>query len=273
MNTRNIAIILGVLLIVSALISIQSSRVQRAADTDAAENSTLGLATTTAFAESGEAASDVPAAGEPKLLAVERMEFPAQKGTLVPLPDFKAKLACSAGGDVCASLAPKYAAIQEALAKDSADFWGWVDLGTYRKIAGDHHGAAAAWEYLSKQYPTNPTSFSNLGDLYLNYLKDAAKAEQNYLAAIKNYPENVNAYRALFEMYSAQKASAKAIAILEKGIAANSKMIDLRVLLARYYKELGRPSDATAAYYGAIQAAESQGQKDLAASLRAESGL
>ncbi len=273
MNTRNIAIVLGVLLVASALFSFQPSRTQRATDTDAAASSTLALATTTAFTEAAEGVIGVSTTGEPRLLAVERMEFAPQKSSLIPQPDFKTKLACTVAADVCAALADKYAKTQAALTANPSDFWAWVDLGTFRKIAGDYKGAAAAWEYLSKQYPTNPTSFSNLGDLYMNYLKDSAKAEKNYLASIKNYAENANAYRALFEMYSAQKASAKAIAILEKGIAANPKMIDLRVLLARYYKELGRPADATATYHAAITAAESQGQKDLAASLRIESGL
>ncbi|MEN9413119.1 MAG: hypothetical protein RLZZ342_206 [Candidatus Parcubacteria bacterium] len=264
MNTKYILATIAVLLLGSAFYSLSASRSERAANTDTASSTPL-FATSTSIDLS--APENAPAG-----TVIERVDFPPQK-VAIPAPDFKKPLVCTAGTDVCASLQTKYSQTQTALTKDSSDFWSWIDLGTLRKAAGDYTGAATVWEFVSKQYPSNPTSFANLGDLYANYLKDTVKAEKNYLASIKNYTENANAYRALFEMYSAQKATTKAIAILEKGIAANPKMIDLRVLLARYYKELGRPSDATATYYAAIQAAESQGQKDLAASLRSESGL
>lgn len=265
MNSKHILLAIAALILVSALYSLQMNRTVPA-----------GTATTTPSAMTfGELASsttiDLANPGTlPKGVTIEQI---APTQTKIPVPDFKKPLACTVGADVCAALAKKYVETQALLAKNDADFWAWIDMGTLRKSAGDYAGAATIWEFVSKQYPGNPTSFANLGDLYANYLKNPAKAEANYLTSIKNYAENANAYRALFDMYSAQKASAKAIAILEKGIVANPKMIDLRVLLARYYKELGRPADATATYYAAIETAESQDQKDLAASLRAESGL
>lgn len=186
-------------------------------------------------------------------------------------PDFRAPVSCTFSAEVCAEIAKKVSAAVAALEKNDADLGAWINLGTLRKIAGDHKGAAQAWEFVSSVYPTNPLSFSNLGDLYKNYLHDNAKAEQNYLTAIKNYPENIDAYRALAEMYAAgYRGGSSAQDVLQKGIQANPSAVDLHVLLARYYVSTGKTAEAAASYDAAIALAKKQNNTTLAAALTAE---
>ena len=159
-----------------------------------------------------------------------------------------------------------------AINKDKYDFNMWINLGTLRHMAVDEQGAKEVWEYASATWPTNVASFNDLGDLYANYLKDYAKAESNFLTAVKNKPDDTNPYRNLFTLYyDAGYNKGKAEAILKKAIAAAPKAVDMQVLLARYYRDTGRTAEAKAEYSLAIKNAQSQGQTDLATTLQAES--
>jgi tetratricopeptide (TPR) repeat protein len=123
--------------------------------------------------------------------------------------------------------------IISALKSDPSLFFYWLDLGSYRKMTGDYWGAKEAWEYIGAIRPLNSVSFNNLGDLYAYYLKDNKKAEENFLVAIKNGPDQVYIYRNLYDFYlNVLKDSTKAKAILEKGIATNpATSQDLKYLL------------------------------------------
>lgn len=229
-----------------------------------ASTSLDSLASSTATMSSGETAGQY-------VIAEETLTFDAKAGAKIPVPDFKNAVSCSLDATVCQQIQTKVAAAVEALSQKTNDFGAWINLGTLRKMVGDYKGAAEAWEYVSKIYPTQPTSFSNLGDLYMSYLHDNAKAETNYLTAIKNYPAGADAYRALAELYqSGFRGGSAAEDILKKGIKAAPQAIDLQVLLARYYTAAGRTADAAATYDAAIAAATAAGNTSLAASLEVE---
>jgi len=119
------------------------------------------------------------------------------------------------------------------LKKDNDNLENWLVLGVYRKMIGDYEGAKEVWEYASAIRPQNSISFNNLGELYAYYLKDNAKAEENYKKAIENDPSAIYIYRNFFDFYRYfAKDTAKARAILEQGIAANpSTSSDLKNLL------------------------------------------
>jgi tetratricopeptide (TPR) repeat protein len=112
----------------------------------------------------------------------------------------------------------------------------WLVLGIYRKMIGDYEGAKECWEYAAAIDPQSPTPFNNLGDLYANYLKDSKKAEENFLIAIKNNPNQIYIYRSTYELYRyVLKDDAKARAILEQGIKANpTTSQDLQNLLNNF---------------------------------------
>ena len=126
--------------------------------------------------------------------------------------------------------------LSSELKQDPSLFENWLVLGIYRKMIGDLEGAKECWEYAGFLAPQSPTPFNNLGDLYANYLKDNKKAEENFLIAIKNGPDQIYIYRSFYEFYrDTMKDNAKAKQILEQGISANpTTSQDLKNLLDNF---------------------------------------
>ena len=158
-------------------------------------------------------------------------------------------------------------------ASTQAQLAALIDLGTADKGKDDYAGAEAAWIQATQIAPNNYVAFANLGDLYMNFLHDYAKADANYQAAIKDAATQPALYGDLFTLYTTTSYKPTATAaedILKKGIAANPNAVELQVSLARYYKTLGRTADAKAEYDAAITNAKSQGETSLAAQLQTE---
>lgn len=123
-------------------------------------------------------------------------------------------------------------ALSEELNKNSDQLDLWLDLGIQRKIAGDYEGARDAWVYATLIRPTGSVAFHNLGDLYAYYLHDNTKAEQNFLKAIENSPNDVYLYFKATEFYrDVLKDISSARAIVERGITANPSSTELQSLL------------------------------------------
>lgn len=111
---------------------------------------------------------------------------------------------------------------------DRADLW--LKLGVYRKIAGDYIGAAEAWNFVAtNQSSLSYIAYGNLGDLYMNFLKNYPKAEANYKAAIALQPTFIDYYRDLFTLYTSfYKTNTSAAAdIVAQGLTANPNNPDL----------------------------------------------
>lgn len=109
----------------------------------------------------------------------------------------------------------------------------WLLLGTNRKIGGDFKGAIEAWEYVAATAPREmvATARGNLGDLYMYFLKDYAKAKTNLTAAIQANPAIIEPYRALFYLEKdINKNPAAARAVVELGLKNNPGNTDLLYL-------------------------------------------
>lgn len=169
-------------------------------------------------------------------------------------------------------LANNIARLTASLKGDTTRFGDWLELGIQYKIAGDYEGAKEAWEYASALSPNNYVSFSNLGDLYTNYLKNYPKAEENFKISIKNKSDYIGGYRALHELYrySYKEKANLAPQILKEGLSKNPKSTDLMVLLAQYYKETGDKDTARTYYQKALTEAKAQGNTSLAVLLEQE---
>lgn len=119
--------------------------------------------------------------------------------------------------------------LSETLRKDSSYSEGWIELGLSRKLLADYEGAKDAWEYAAFLSPTFHVPFHNLGFIYWQELKDFKKAEENYLKAVKNKPEDIQAYADLSDLYYFSLNDAnKAKEILNQGIKANPNDLSLR---------------------------------------------
>ena len=153
----------------------------------------------------------------------------------VPLPALnkEIKITADMSEDTKRIATAKIQDLSSQLKKDSDNLENWLVLGVYRKMIGDYEGAREVWEYAGAIRPQNSISFNNLGELYAYYLKDNAKAEENYKKAIENDSSAIYIYRNFFDFYRYfAKDTAKARAILEQGIATNpSTSSDLKNLL------------------------------------------
>jgi hypothetical protein len=109
----------------------------------------------------------------------------------------------------------------------------WLELGMYRKEAGDYAGAIAAWNYVAQAGPSsiNYIAYGNLGDLYQNFDTNYPLAETNYKAAIAIDPTVVDYYTDLYYLYGMENNPAAQSAILAQGLKANpnnSQLIQLQ---------------------------------------------
>ena len=116
----------------------------------------------------------------------------------------------------------------------------WLQLGTYRKIAGDYAGAQVAWEYVVNSGGSNIAyiAYGNLGELNLDFLKNYPKAEADYKAAINLSPKTIDYYRELFLLYTTvYKTNTSAAAdIVAQGLKANPNNPDLLQMQAQLKK-------------------------------------
>ena len=119
-------------------------------------------------------------------------------------PDFTRPLAFAdtVDAEVRTFLQGKFDGLQETLKGNSTDFNAWVALGTLRKTAGDYAGAAEDWDYIARLYPNSTIPFDNLGDLYMNFIKNYPQAEANFKASLVFNPGNIHAYQQLFALYT-----------------------------------------------------------------------
>lgn len=134
--------------------------------------------------------------------------------------------------EVVTILTTNIASTTAALKKDPSRGDLWLRLAYYYKTTGDYHAAESVWIYMTKVAPSNFVAFSDLGDLYQNFLKEYPQAEANYLQAVKLKPDDIDLYRNLYMMYKYQyKTNTIAAAdILAQGLKANPNNPDLLAL-------------------------------------------
>lgn len=133
-----------------------------------------------------------------------------------------------------ARIVANLSATVSALRKDPTSFDNWISLGISRKQLGDYEGAAEAWQYAGVLSPKNIVSFGNLGDLYENFIKDYAKAEQNMLVVVHNDPHLIAGYRNLYDLYTLyMNRKSDAENVLKIGLKYNPGNSDLLALQAK----------------------------------------
>jgi Flp pilus assembly protein TadD len=137
-------------------------------------------------------------------------------------PNYKTPLTFPAGtsADVEATDQSQFATIQTTLASQPMDYPSWIQLGILRESTGDYTSAAADWKYVTEIYPTDPTAFADLGNLYASYLGQSAQAITDYKEAIKLDPtQEETFYQNLAQIYLNEGDTADAKATLEQGIS------------------------------------------------------
>jgi tetratricopeptide (TPR) repeat protein len=103
--------------------------------------------------------------------------------------------------EVQATVRAQIAEAIAAIKKEPLNLSWWLQLALKRKQAGDYEGARQAWVYVSTLAPRDETSLNNLGDLFMNFIKDYPQAEMYYKKLIAVNPKNIGAYNNLFLLY------------------------------------------------------------------------
>lgn len=160
---------------------------------------------------------------------VERV--PVNEGRNVlpqPIPDLSKSLVfgvnVSLSDEAKKILSTKVSDLQVQLKNDPTYVTGWIDLGVYRKMAGDYTGALTSWTYATKLAPDDYISYGNIGDLYAYYIKDNAMAEVSYKKAISNAPDQVYLYVQLATVYRDVFGDMdKAKEIIDQGLKVSPK--------------------------------------------------
>ena len=148
-----------------------------------------------------------------------------------PIPDLNRKIPDGTTENIKKNIV----SLSEALKTDNKSFDLWINLGSYRKTAGDYEGAKLVWEYASILRPKFSLSFLNLSNLYGYYIKDLKKTESNFLKAIEVEPTQTYSYIATSNFYiEVMNDKNKAIAIIEKGITNNPKAEELKQILIEF---------------------------------------
>ena len=115
-------------------------------------------------------------------------EIPTEQPAPVAVaPDYRKPIAYdgSVSTEVRAAIESQFDKSKKLLAINPNDFNAWLNIAILHKMAGDYRGAEAIWLYATKQWSTSPVAYSNLGDLYQNFLKDSAKAKYYSDQAVK----------------------------------------------------------------------------------------
>ncbi len=144
-----------------------------------------------------------------------------------------------------------------------------IQAGIVKQNKGDYQGAEADWIKARDMSPANLVPYNNLGNLYHYYLKDFPKAEQNLLKVIELDATYISGYRSLLDLYrySYQQNTTKAVDIVQQGLKANPKNIDLYVMLANYYQAKGDMKSARVYFNNALTEARTKGDQDVVRSI------
>ena len=274
MSNRAIVVLIGTVLVICIGIASASYVIGKKAHSDDVDVATSTVNETAASSKDVDVA--IVTGGNSGGYTVKVISDSASASAVAPEhPQIDRPLAFDADvtADQRATLQNAADKLQKMISDDPTSAGLWVNLGTVRKMAGEFEGARQAWEYVSAAAPGNAGVISNLADLYANFLKDQVKAETYYLKVVKLAPQNTDAYKNLAVLYSVGNTTvrnAKAEDILLKGIDANPKAYDLRIILARLYHQEGDTGDAKLQYSYAAKAATDQGLTDIAASIGKE---
>jgi len=122
----------------------------------------------------------------------------------------------------------------------------WYDFGAYRMVIGDYDGAIDAYKFVPLIKSGDYVGYGNLGDIYMNYLKNYSLAEENFLKAIQNNFAYISGYVELAALYenNFEDGRQKAEDLFLSGINSNTGNLYLKVRLAQFYDRNGRKLDA-----------------------------
>ncbi len=175
--------------------------------------------------------------------------FKTQALKIVARPiEVKANLSATAKEQAISKINENITAIKQNYDFDKS----WLELGSYRQLIGDYEGAVEAWNFLTIIRPKDFVAFHNLGSLYGFELHNYPKAEENFLKAISNNPQDVDAYSQMVTIYQTYQPS-QIDPFLLQGTKASPNDAGLFILLGQYSESVGNKPKALAQYEQALK--------------------
>jgi tetratricopeptide (TPR) repeat protein len=144
--------------------------------------------------------------------------------------------------------------ISSSLRDDPTNYASWLDLASYRKLAGDFSGAEEIWLYTAATWPNDRAAYENLGDLYHLYIRDYPRAERFYRAALERDRTYPALYLKLHELYTLSWEEKKNLAddVLLEGLEKLPGHVGLLFTLAEFYAKEGE-SEKAREYYSEVR--------------------
>ena len=168
-------------------------------------------------------------------------QVPLESGAPQPIPDLNRPVhpagSATVSNEAIVRATEKILPLQETLKKNPLNFYAWLDLGIYQKMAGDYEGSSISWQYASKIAPNDFISLGNLGNLYAYFLNDKVRAENYYKQAIVKGPTQSILYYQLAEVYMYLfNDKAKALATIDQGLSHipnDASLLQLKVSFSK----------------------------------------
>jgi tetratricopeptide (TPR) repeat protein len=158
------------------------------------------------------------------------------------------------------------------LEKDKTNAGAWLDLALWYKTANDLDAAKEIWEFMTRAAPNDVTAFDNLGRMYHFDLHDFPKSESYFNQSLALNPKSTTPYIELFELYtlSYKKGTGAAENIIAKGEAEFPLEPGFPQILASYYRDIGRTSEARVQFEKALALARKAGNLELVAAINSD---
>ena len=133
----------------------------------------------------------------------------------------------------------QFAAAVSAVEKNPDSYNDWITIGIVKKQVNDYEGARAVWEKAAILRPAGSLPLFNLANLYADFLNDPTKAEEYYLAALKNSPDLVQAYTNLADLYKNKLNQPEKIdPLIMVGLDKTGGDPTLHAYLGGYYRDV-----------------------------------
>ncbi len=156
-----------------------------------------------------------------------------------------------ANPEIYENLIKSLKAAEEVIAKDRKNYNAWVDKGVVLQAFGDFRGAESAYLEAIKISNLARVPWNNLGSIYRDQ-KKYNKALWAYDNLVTNFPEEIEGYLAIFDIYALKLGDEASAVNYIRGVIEKFKgdkvVTTFYKHLAEYYKNVGKKDLAIEAY-------------------------
>lgn len=143
----------------------------------------------------------------------------------------------------------QYRDAKEKVKKDPEDFGAYFEIGFVKAEFKDYPGAAEAYKKSFELNPNSIVALNNLAGVYIK-MKEYSKSEEAYLESISKFPDYVQSYYGVIDLYQNYLPERKSQIepILLKALSGLPNDQNLLSLLAGYYRDSKQNEKAIGIY-------------------------